>query len=177
MKPFYYYTLGLLLALVASPGQVFGDDGLKFKAELTGAQEIVFDAGTGAFVPGGVATNALGKIKARFDKGFTKVDVDLRVSNSAGVFDRAHFHCGRPGQNGPIPFGLVNPGPLVFDGGEVEGTLTNADFTGADCEPVIGRPVDNIASLAFAMLDGLIYTNVHSTAFPAGEIRGQMLAD
>ena len=124
--------------------------------------------------PGGVDTNATGKIDAKFDKGLTEVEVNLKVRNSEGVFNRAHFHCARAGQNGPIAFGLVDPGPLDFDGRKVRGTLTNADFTGADCVPGIGRPVNNIAALAFAMRDGLIYVNVHSTAFPPGEIRGQM---
>jgi hypothetical protein len=53
--------------------------------------------------------------------------------------------------------------------------LLNTDFTGADCVPNIGRPVNNLAALAFAMRDGLIYANVHTTNFPGGEIRGQML--
>jgi hypothetical protein len=55
--------------------------------------------------------------------------------------------------------------------------LTNLDFTGADCTPIVGRPVNNIAALAFAMRNGLIYANVHTDVFPAGEQRGQMLKD
>jgi len=42
---------------------------------------------------------------------------------------------------------------------------------------VVGRPVSNIAALAFAMRDGLIYFNVHTTEFSSGEIRGQMLPE
>ena len=139
----------------------------KFKAVLSGAQEVTNP-------PGGVVTDASGEIMAQFDEALTRVEVNLQVNDSAGTFNRAHFHCARAGQNGPVAFGLVDPGPLVFDAQGVSGTLTNADFTGADCGPSIGRPVNNIAALAFAMQDGLIYVNVHSTAFPPGEIRGQM---
>ena len=38
-----------------------------------------------------------------------------------------------------------------------------------------GVPLNNIASLAFAMRAGKIYANVHSAAFPAGVMRGQLL--
>lgn len=128
-------------------------------------------------MPGGRDTDAEGRIKAKFDKEFTKVEVNLRIKYLEGVFTAAHFHCGRAGQNGPVAFGLVSPGPLALDGKRVKGTLTNLDFTGSDCMPVVGRPVNNIAALALAMRVGLIYINVHSTVFGPGEIRGQMLED
>lgn len=136
---------------------------LRFRAVLTGAQEVP-----------GVNSEAVGTVVARFDPGFTKVHVLLRVRNGVGVTG-SHFHCNRPGANGPIVFGLFAPGPLFFDGTTAEGDLTNADFNLADCVPLIGRPVSNIAALAFAMQDGLIYVNVHTNAFPGGEIRGQLL--
>ena len=76
--------------------------------------------------------------------------------------------------NGPVALGLISPGPLSFDGKKIKGTLSNADFTGADCVPSTGRPITNVAALAFAIRDGLIYLNVHTDAFPPGEIRGQL---
>lgn len=151
----------------------FPDD---FEAQLSGAQEVVVDD-AGAVVPGGTGSDASGRIEAEFDDGFTQLRVDLRIRNLANAFSAAHFHCGRPGENGPIVFGLVNPGRLAFDGSRIRGTLTNEDYTGEDCVELIGRPVNNLVSLAFAMRDGLIYANVHTDAFPAGEIRGQMLDD
>ncbi len=170
-----YVIVGIVVAFIAVSVTAFGSGndtrgGLKFRAALSGAQEVTDPSG-------GVITNGEGRIRAKFDKALTKVEVKLRVEDSAGVFDRAHFHCGRAGQNGPVAFGLVAPGPLAFDGDRVVGELTNADFTGADCLPAIGRPVNNIAALAFAMKDGLIYINVHSTAFLPGEVRGQMQED
>ena len=113
-------------------------------------------------------------MKAKFDKAFTRVEVKLRVQGGDNVM-AAHFHCARPGETGPVEFGLFSPGPLLFDGERAKGTLTNADFTGADCVPTIGRPVNNIVALAFAMRDGLIYANVHTTDNPPGEVRGQLL--
>jgi hypothetical protein len=162
------------LPALALAGLAHADDDRRFEATLSGAQEVVVDD-AGTVVPGGTDTDASGRIDARFDKAFTDVRVHLMINGLTGTFAAAHFHCGRPGENGPIVFGLVNPGPLEFDGQRIRGTLTNADYTGADCSEVIGRPVNNIVSLAFAMRDGLIYANVHSDVFPAGEIRGQML--
>ena len=169
-------VVGLLFLLAMSIPELADADGQEFEATLSGAQEVVFDAG-GNFVPGGTDTPARGRIKAKFDNAFTKVWVNLKINRLQGTFGAAHFHCGRPGQNGPVAFGLVRPGPLEFDGKRVRGTLTNADFTGEDCTAAIGRPVNNIAALAFAMRDGLIYTNVHSSLFLPGEIRGQMLGE
>ena len=160
-----------------------GGEGLKFETVLSGDQEVTTPV-TGA-APG-VITTAMGEIEARFDDGFTQVEVKLEVRDvpDTVTVTKAHFHCARAGENGPIAFGLFVPGPLnpglPLDPGEevdVEGTLTNADFTGTDCVPHIGRPVNNIAALAFAMRDGLIYANVHTDDNPGGEIRGQMLEE
>ncbi len=139
-------------------------NGLIFKADPSTAQAVP--------TPGpGLITSA--KVKAKFDKTFTEVEVRLEVEGGANVV-AAHFHCARPGAVGPVAFGLFSPGPLAYDGSQAKGVLTNADFTGADCVPLIGRPVNNIAALAFAMEDGLIYVNLHTTDNLPGEVRGQM---
>jgi hypothetical protein len=165
-------SLAFLPGLVLT-GMASAQD-LNFNASLSGDQEVVVDGDM--VVPGGTDTDASGRITARFDRALTQVRVHLRIEGLTGAFFAAHFHCGRPGQNGDVVFGMVSPGMLEFDGERIRGTLTNADYTGADCTDEIGRPVNNLASLAFAMRDGLIYANVHSDLFPAGEIRGQMLA-
>ena len=161
-----------LLPALAIAGAASADERV-FRAALSGAQEVVLDEEEN-LVPGGTDTAATGRVHARFDQAFTELRVRLQARSLVGNFTAAHFHCGRPGENGPVAFGMVGPGPLVFDGMSIEGTLTNLDYTGADCVAVVGRPVNNLASLAFAMRDGLVYANVHSDVFPAGEIRGQM---
>lgn len=162
----------LLIFLTTSVTSV-AHDTQRFTASLSGDQEVVVV--DEAFVPGGVDTPATGRMNVRFDSGFTNVFVNLRINNLVGSFAAAHFHCGRPGQNGPVAFGLIGPGMLEFDGTRIRGVLTNADFNGADCMPIVGRPVNNIAALAFAMRDGLIYVNVHTDVFGPGEIRGQLV--
>jgi hypothetical protein len=137
--------------------------GLRFSATLTGAQQ-----------EPSVNTQGTGTIEAIFDEGFTTVRVVLQAANVVGVRS-AHFHCQAPGVVGPIVFGIFDPGPLFFDGTRTEGSLTNANFLGADCLFEIGRPVNNIAALAFAMREGLIYADVHTSANANGEVRGQML--
>lgn len=167
----------VVLSAFAAAGTAIADDFPDdFEALLSGEQEVVVDD-AGAVIPGGTGSAASGSVEADFDDGFTALQVDLRIQNLANEFAAAHFHCGRPGENGPVVFGLVNPGNLAFDGSGISGTLTNADYTGADCVEMIGRPVNNLVSLAFAMRDGLIYANVHTDVFPSGEIRGQMLDD
>ena len=140
------------------------DPRLSFAAKATGAQEV-----------GAVMTDGTGRVEARFDAGFTRVSVRLRVGGLSGDVDAAHFHCARPGVNGPVAFGFINPGPCVLNDGRLSCTFGNENFTGADCEPTAGRPVSNIAALPLAMRDGLIYTNVHTMNNPGGEVRGQML--
>jgi CHRD domain len=174
MKTFWRTVL-VSSAFLALSGIAYAD-GLEFKARLTGDQEVRFppNAPPDCVPPCPVVSPATAQIEVEFDKGFTKLDVDLKVRNTLGKITRAHFHCGGPGANGPIVFGLFDPGPFPVSD-RVDGTLTNADYTGADCTMAIGRVVNNLASLAFAMREGLIYANVHTDMFPMGELRGQMI--
>ena len=89
-------TLILAAAFSVAMGTAYADD-QKFEAFLSGAQEVP-DADTGA----------TGRITVRFDRAFTKVTVDLRIKDLEGTFAAAHFHCNRPGVNGPVAFGLVS---------------------------------------------------------------------
>jgi thiosulfate dehydrogenase len=140
--------------------------GMTFKAVLSPAQEVA--------ELGGEVTVTGSEITVAFYEDFSAAEVELKVTPSAAV-SGAHFHCNRAGSNGPVVFGLISPGVLAFEEDVARGTLTNADFTGEDCVELIGRPVNNIAALAFAMQDGLIYVNVHTENNPSGEVRGQLV--
>ena len=161
------HTVILAVALLIASTVVYS--GPRFEADLSPAQEVP---------PPDPITVTIEEsdIEVRFSDDLSEVEVELEVEPSTNVV-AAHFHCNRPGANGPVAFGLISPGDFVFDGDVAAGTLTNDDFSGADCAPIIGRPVNNIAALAFAMRDGLIYINVHTVANPPGEFRGQLLED
>ncbi len=151
--------------VVADDDDDNGGSSLKFNVPMSTAQSAV--PPTPVFIE-------RARISAVFNKDLSEVRVKLRVRGGANVV-AAHFHCELPGEVGPIVFGLFAPGPLVFDGEKAVGTLTNAAFTGADCKPIIGRSVKNIAALALAMREGLIYANVHTIDNLAGEVRAQMI--
>ena len=157
-------VVGLFFLLTMGVAGLAYADHLEFEAKLSGAQEV-----------SEVATSGRGRIEARFHRTFKSVNVALTINELVGTVTGAHFHCARPGENGPVVFGLMSPGPLALDGNKISGKLTNADFNGGDCVDPVGRPVNNIAALAFAMRDGLIYINVHTNSVPSGEIRGQMV--
>lgn len=140
------------------------EGGLRFEATLSGAQEVPT-----------VETEAIGRAIVWFDKALSQVFVDVRVHDLSSGFRAAHFHCNRAGANAGVILGLQNPGPLVFDGRRLRGVLTNTNIGTTDCVATVGRPINNLASLAFAMRDGLVYVNVHTESFPAGEIRGQLI--
>ncbi|MBI5851640.1 MAG: CHRD domain-containing protein [Planctomycetes bacterium] len=77
----------------------------------------------------------------------------VEVTGLGAPVTAAHFHSALPGVNGPVVVPLVG-GPPVWSG-------TSAVLTSAQVADLVA---------------GRWYANVHSTAFPGGEIRGQMLA-
>ncbi|MGR9044292.1 MAG: CHRD domain-containing protein [Gammaproteobacteria bacterium] len=141
-----------------------------FQTVLSGAQEV-----TSNTPPNGVETDTSAEFNIRFDKSLSSADYRLQVRNGRKV-TQAHLHCARAGVNGPVVvflFGPVSDG-IDVDGLLVQATLTNEDIiisTGMNCE----IPITNIASLAFAARKGLVYANVHTLDYPAGEVRGQLL--
>jgi hypothetical protein len=149
-------ALAVLLALEipAAPAQ----GGRTFTAQLTTAQEVQNPP---------VATDAQGQASFRLRGGGTELTFTISVSNIENVRD-AHLHLAPAGQNGMIVVGLFSgsePGPV--NGVLVEGTITAGDLVG----PLQGLPLSVLIDEIRARH---IYVNVHTEAFPAGEIRGQV---
>ncbi len=159
------------------------------KTALSAAQEVqaVTDEGTGEvlfFEPATLAGDPQGHARATitFDRGFERATVFVRFNGLTSDLTRLHLHCNIAGKNGPVAIGLIdtlNPGndnsqDISQVGHRVFGTLTNENFPGGDrCSDVIGRPVNNVVSLADAIDAGQIYWNLHTELNPPGELRGQ----
>jgi hypothetical protein len=132
--------------------------------KLVGAQEVppLTSAGSGD-VSVTLRTDAiLGQV----------IDYSLSYTSLPGA-TQSHIHSGAFGVNGPPhvflcsnTLGGTTPA-CPATGGTVTGTLTAADFTA-------GGAVADFPALLAAIQAGTTYVNVHTTAVPGGEIRGQL---
>ena len=85
------------------------------------------------------------------DPATNKLTVNFTIQGSLTTTETgAHLHRGAPGVNGPV----VVPLPV-----------------GSTKSVIVDFPADDVANLRA----GLFYINVHTTQFPAGEIRGQLV--
>src|SRR3954469_4375320 len=82
----------------------------------------------------------------------------------------AHIHQGKAGVNGPVLVTLYNnPTPSAMTNGLLaKGTIVNTNLEG----PLAGKQVTDLISM---INSGSTYANVHTTANPMGEIRGQIV--
>jgi hypothetical protein len=170
---------GLLMLNSAAAHDIDDDDDYAFRAHLSGAQEVT-PPDAPATPSLGVATNTSAQARVEFSRNLSTFRFRLNVRNGRRV-TQAHLHCGRPGQNGPVVVFLaaLNPDGADVNGAFAQGTRSNEhiEVSAEGCETLIGRPIRNIASLAGAARDGLIYANVHTIDNPAGEVRGQLVRE
>jgi hypothetical protein len=151
-------TVAFALALLSTPGIARAD--LIFVTPLSGADEIP-------------PTGSLAIGLAVFDLPDNELSIGFDISfgtNAGGPplttpLAAGHIHFGVPGMNGPVilPF----PGlPAGSTSGHFTGTLTAANLTPAG-------PIMTFADAVLALKAGNTYSNLHTTMFPGGEIRGQ----
>jgi len=154
------FAILLLLPLVIAGCDEFDDDDeTRLQAVLTGLQEVP-----------PVTTNASGSgsVTLPDDNGF--FNASLQASGFATTVMAAHIHYGEPGENGPILFTLFN----AAEDGTFPGTI-NRRFTAADFETQpLGSPIGSFNEAVDAIRRGDTYFNVHTTANPDGEVRGQI---
>jgi hypothetical protein len=154
-------TVVLALGVAVAAGGVGCDqpaeDAGIFVADLTGAGEVPPRS-----------TGAVGK--AGFYVDGNTVDYTIEVHGITSITG-AHIHSGAAGSNGSIRIALY-PGPgtnfAPTATGAVDGVLISGSF---DASQVTGISYDELLD---QMRAGTAYTNVHTTQYPGGEIRGQV---
>jgi trimeric autotransporter adhesin len=110
-----------------------------------------------------VPTAAFGFASLEYDPGTMLFDLVLGVDGIAlGQIMSAHIHAGPRGSNGPVVIDLLALGSFV----DAKDGLSILLLDDVSIGGMVGE--DQLRSAG-------LYVNVHSTAFPDGEIRGQIV--
>jgi len=167
-KLFFTAVVGgsLLIALAGgSLALAKNDKGGKARATLSGYEETP-----------SVSTVAKGKFRAEIDGD----SIDYRLTYTGiegGTTLAAHIHFGQRHTAGGVSAFLCGGGDkpaCPTPGGTVEGTIDAADVIGPAGQGILAGQLNELVR---AIRAGATYVNVHSTTFPAGEIRGQVKSD
>ncbi|MEZ4886523.1 MAG: CHRD domain-containing protein [Chitinophagales bacterium] len=128
--------------------------GGEIRGQLTLDNGLTFDTWLSGSqeVPASV-TEAIGLAAVTLSPTFDQITYRVVTDGLSGNLDAAHFHSATLGQNGGVVLNL------------------SADITGSQIK---GSTTAVTQDLIDAMLTGQIYINVHTPAFPGGEIRGQL---
>ncbi|MDQ2980779.1 MAG: CHRD domain-containing protein [Actinomycetota bacterium] len=163
-------ALAALLAVLggASYAIAGGDDNGRVKAKLNGFDEVVG--------PGSISTIGNGRFSTKIDRGAQVITFRLtyRLENPA---TQAHIHFAQRHVGGAVIAFLCGGGskppcPAGVDStATVTGTITPADVIGPTTQGIEPGSFDEVVR---AIRAGAVYANVHSTRWPAGEIRGQV---
>lgn len=132
-----------------------------------------------AETPLSLSSAAAGQFTMRINSQTQQISWRLTYSDFATAVTQAHVHFGSAAQTGGISFFLCTNqgnGPAGTQlcpaaPATISGTITAADIIGPTGQ---GISAGEFAELVQAVHAGFTYVNVHSTAFPGGEIRSQL---
>jgi hypothetical protein len=167
-KLFFVAAIGGALLVALAGGSLAlakNDKGGKARATLNGYEETP-----------SVSTVARGRFRAEIDGD----SIDYRLTYTGiegGTALAAHIHFGQRHTAGGVSAFLCGGGDkpaCPTPGGTVEGTIDAADVIGPAAQGILAGQLNELVR---AIRAGAAYVNVHSTTFPAGEIRGQVKSD
>lgn len=164
-----YPALPLLALLLTAPAANAAQ--FIYQGALLGANEVP-----------PVATSGTGVATVRYDDTAHTLQVDATFSGLTGTTSAAHIHVApSPGANGPVATQV--PSFVGFPLGVMAGTYSRVfDLTdAASWNPDFitssgGTAATAEAALAAALAAGRAYFNVHSSVYPGGEIRANLVA-
>ena len=167
-------TLTTAVMMLAATAVGLTDGALRqIKLTLTGHKEVPV-----------ISTTGRGTFSATINREETEIRYRLEYTDLEGAVLQSHIHFGPPNNTGgisvwlcsnlaspPTPAGVQ---PCPAPGGAMEGIATAADVVGPTAQ---GIEPNAFAELISAIKNGKTYVNVHSSKWPAGEIRSQIPAD
>ena len=174
------FWIGILLAGFAIVLSALPANAQEYFAKLSGFQEV---GGLGAGETGAILSPGSARVKLVLDKNAQTLTYTLTYTGLVNVL-QSHIHFGKEHVAGGIMvFFCSNLGngpagtPLCPDDTgttvTVTGTITAASVVGPAAQ---GVTADDFAAVMAALESDTAYANIHTKAFPAGEIRGQVHA-
>lgn len=151
----------------------------EYYAKLSGFQEV---GGLGAGETGAINSTGQATLKLTLDKTAQTLTYSLTYSGLTSVL-QSHIHLGKEHVAGgimvffcsnltsPVPPAGTPSCPTDVDPVTVTGTITAAGVVGPTAQNVTAG---DFAAVIAALATDTAYANIHTTAFPAGEIRGQV---
>jgi len=146
-------------------------DAFTITARLSGYQED----------PLALSTSGQGSIRLRVDPRAQTIRYTLRYANLEGNVLQSHIHLGGRAQSGGISAFLCSnlgngpagtPACPTTNPAEVTGTITPASVIGPAAQ---GITAGQFGELLAAINADTTYANVHSSLYPGGEIRSQLV--
>lgn len=131
-------------------------------------------------VPLALSTTGNGQFRATIDERGQKIAYRLSYADLEAGVTQAHIHFGSESQAGGISVWLcgtsASPGPegtpvCPPGAATVSGTITPDDVVGPTGQ---GIGAGEFGELVDALRAGFTYVNVHSSKYPAGEVRGHI---
>lgn len=159
-----WLNLVLVISMLALTGSfTTSEERPGLRAKLNGFHEVP-----------SISTKGKGEFSARISGDGTSISFSLKYSDLTGVPTAAHIHFGQRGVNGGILAFLCGGGSkpaCPATPATVEGTIAAADILAIAPQ---GVAAGDLAAALRAIRSGSTYTNVHSSVFGSGEIRGQI---
>jgi CHRD domain len=174
MKKLVFYTMLACMVVFSSCDKTITEDVLheesalksaqqakNFRAHLSGDQEVPANESL-----------AQGQAIFQLSKDGTELSYKLIVANLDNV-SASHIHIAPAGTNGGVvAFLYPSAPPSVLIPGTTNGVLAEGVIKASNLRgSLLGKP---LSALIDAMSAGNAYVNAHTTAYPGGEIRGQI---
>lgn len=126
-----------------------------------------------------VSSPASAFFNARLNPNQTELAYVLTYAGFTTPVLQAHLHLGQRATNGGIMVflcsnlgnGPAGTPPCPTPGGTVAGTLSSAGVVGPTAQGIAPQDFGKVVD---AIRNGVAYANIHTQAFPAGELRGQL---